>query len=186
MAGQASHGGLFSCGFRQGGREKDRKREREGNGGTWQREERVADGEVIVPMKARTDLLPCPNGSADGTNHHRGINCLAFVAMSRAKKRARSLSSSFPLTFSSCEIWNGTRRDFFHGKLFSPISISSFELSFERNNRYFFFLLTVLYSALIVPSRLLGLPPFFSIYHTSATYTRSSCFVIFPLSSLTV
>lgn len=41
-------------------------------------------------MKARTDLLPCPNGSADGTNHHHGINYLAFVAMSRAKKRARS------------------------------------------------------------------------------------------------
>lgn len=93
-------------------------------------------------MKARTDLLPCPNGSADGTNHHRGINCLAFVAMSRAKKRARS-----PRRFHSFSSWKCGTRQLLPWKLFSPISISSFELSFERNNRYFFFLLTVLSSS---------------------------------------
>lgn len=71
-AEQTSHGGLFSYGFRGGGREKDRERERRKRRNVAERErgEREADGEVIVPMKARTDLLPCPNGSADGTNHH--------------------------------------------------------------------------------------------------------------------
>lgn len=65
-------------------------------------------------MKARTDLLPCPNGSADGTNHHRGINCLAFVAMSRAKKRARS-PRRFHLRFHR---GNVERVNFFHGNSF--------------------------------------------------------------------
>lgn len=61
-----------------------------------------------------------------------------------ASQKTCTFSSSFPLAFSS---WKCGTRQLLPWKLFSPISISSFELSFERNNRYFFFLLTVLSSS---------------------------------------
>lgn len=142
-------------------------------------------------MKARTDLLPCPNGSADGTNHHpwHKLPCIRRCALSRAEKRARSRRRFHPFHPSFIvEMWNGTRQ-LLPWKLFSPISISSFKLSLERNNRYFFFLLTVLSSSTQPSlSRHVCLDcRHFSRYTIRALrYTRSSCFVTFPLSSLTV
>ena len=87
-----TRGELFSCGFRRRAikrkkkekqRERERERERERKETAERaREERKRekkkerhDVRVIVPMKARTssDLLCCPNGSADRTNHRHSV-----------------------------------------------------------------------------------------------------------------
>lgn len=111
-----------------------------------ERGEREADGEVIVPMKARTDLLPCPNGSADGTNHHPWHK-LPCIRRCREPKNVHVLAvvSILSILLSSWKCGTG-RVNFFHGNSFHRfqyrrssfrssgiIVISSFYWPFSRH-----------------------------------------------------
>ena len=76
---------------------RERGRERQ------KRMERRWPARVIVPMKARarSDLLSCPNGSADGTNHHAVVLSLHKLAMRSVATPPESPDCTFSSTFSS-------------------------------------------------------------------------------------